>query len=366
MAQRFRTGGRLLVVGSGSAGPDARHVAVEFVHPVIVGKRAVPAVATGADAVATLARPDDVLVGISHGTLAGADAGALATAGSKGALTVALCGDAHPDGADHAFAVPSDDRLVVREMHVTLYHLLWELAHVFLDHRGAGEGASDLDALYPFLAEGDGVGDGDDDGDGAALLADAAQSSREKAEEIASLRERMLEGLANDLDRCAAEVGSALDAGSTVWTFGNGGSSTDADALAEALLRPPGGAPSGAAVSLSADVAVTTALANDVGIEVVFARPLAGMAQAGDVAVGLSTSGNSANVVTALEEAKRRGLVTVGFAGNEGGRMAECGALDHLFVVLSSSVHRIQEAQTTLYHALVEQTSRRLGGADRP
>jgi D-sedoheptulose 7-phosphate isomerase len=92
-------------------------------------------------------------------------------------------------------------------------------------------------------------------------------------------------------------------------------------------------------------------LGNDVGFDVVFARKLAAMGRAGDIAVAVSTSGGSENVIRALEQARRLGLLTVGLAGYDGGRMAEA-ALDFLFAVPSSSVHRIQEAQTTLYHVL--------------
>ncbi len=105
------------------------------------------------------------------------------------------------------------------------------------------------------------------------------------------------------------------------------------------------------ALTLTADVAVLTALGNDVGFDVVFARQVAAMGRPGDIALAVSTSGGSENVLRALEEAKRRGLLTVGLAGYDGGRMAEAD-LDFLFAVPSSSVHRIQEAQTTLYHVL--------------
>ena len=99
-----------------------------------------------------------------------------------------------------------------------------------------------------------------------------------------------------------------------------------------------------------------TALANDVAFDVVFARQLAALARPGDVAVGLSTSGNSANLIRGFDVAAREGLLTVGFAGYQGGQMAEMDVLDYLFVVPSASVHRIQEAQTTLYQALWELT----------
>jgi D-sedoheptulose 7-phosphate isomerase len=105
------------------------------------------------------------------------------------------------------------------------------------------------------------------------------------------------------------------------------------------------------ALTLTADVAVLTALGNDVGFDVVFARQLAAMGRPGDIALATSTSGGSENVLRALDEAKRRGILTVGLAGYDGGRMADAG-LDYLFAVPSSSVHRIQEAQTTLYHVL--------------
>jgi D-sedoheptulose 7-phosphate isomerase len=126
--------------------------------------------------------------------------------------------------------------------------------------------------------------------------------------------------------------------------------------VAQLFLDPGPGARPLPAVALTTDVAVVTALSNDVGFEVVFARQLAAFARPGDVAVGLSTSGGSANVLQGFAEARRRGLVTVGFAGYDGGRMAAAGTIDHLFVVPSSSVHRIQEAQTTTYHVLWELT----------
>ena len=106
-----------------------------------------------------------------------------------------------------------------------------------------------------------------------------------------------------------------------------------------------------------------TALCNDIGVEVVFARQIAAFGRSGDIAVGLSTSGNSENLLRGLDEATRRGLLTVGIAGYDGGKMAELDSLDYLFVAPSPSVHRIQEAQTTIYHLLWELTVRALGDA---
>ena len=108
-----------------------------------------------------------------------------------------------------------------------------------------------------------------------------------------------------------------------------------------------------------------TALSNDVGFDVVFARQVAAFARAGDIAVGLSTSGNSANLLRAFDEASRRGLLTVGIAGYDGGKMAELDSIDHLFVVPSPSVHRVQEAQTTIYHTLWELTHDRINGFEQ-
>lgn len=118
-------------------------------------------------------------------------------------------------------------------------------------------------------------------------------------------------------------------------------------------------------MALTTDVAVVTALSNDIGFEVVFARQLAAFGRPGDVAVGLSTSGGSANIMRALEQAHGSGMTTVGFAGYEGGRMRESDALDYLFVVPSSSIHRIQEAQTTTYQIPWELTQQALAGDAR-
>jgi D-sedoheptulose 7-phosphate isomerase len=97
-------------------------------------------------------------------------------------------------------------------------------------------------------------------------------------------------------------------------------------------------------------------LSNDVGYDVVFARQVRAFGRPGDVAVGISTSGGSANVLDAFDEAKRAGMLTVGLSGYGGGRMAELPSLDHLFAIPSTSVHRVQEVQTTIYHVLWEAT----------
>jgi D-sedoheptulose 7-phosphate isomerase len=144
MAQRFRDGGRLVAFGVGTSAADAAHVVVEFVHPVIVGKRALPALALpGGQAgfaaeLELFAGPRDIALGFApDAPRAAAIAPVLAGARERGLLTMALVGaDAGGCVADHVIAVPSEDPLIVREGHVTAYHVLWELVHVFLEAQG--------------------------------------------------------------------------------------------------------------------------------------------------------------------------------------------------------------------------------------
>jgi D-sedoheptulose 7-phosphate isomerase len=205
-----------------------------------------------------------------------------------------------------------------------------------------------LQALYPFLYASDGT-------DLAGVLEEVRLSTAAKAEEIVALRRTLAERDGERLAACAAAMAARFAAGGRLYAFGNGGSSTDAQEVATTFLHPPAG-PALPALSLTADIAVLTALSNDVGFEVVFARQLAAFGRATDIAFGLSTSGGSTNVIRAFQEADRIGMLTVGLAGYSGGRMAELNSIDHLFVIPSPSVHRIQEAQTTVYHVLLELT----------
>jgi D-sedoheptulose 7-phosphate isomerase len=209
-------------------------------------------------------------------------------------------------------------------------------------------------SLYPFLYTQ--LGDFD------ALLDEVRRSTVDKAVEAAELRRSVLARERQRLTDCARAMAERFAAGGKLLAFGNGGSSTDAQDLAARFVTPPGERRPLPAFSLTADVAVLTSLANDIGFEVVFARQIAAMGAPSDIAVGLSTSGNSENLLRGFEQARRGGLLTVGLAGDEGGRMAEVDTIDHLFVVPSSSVHRIQEAQTTIYHVLWELTLGLLAG----
>jgi len=213
------------------------------------------------------------------------------------------------------------------------------------------------DFLYPFIEAGE--------HDVEALLRDLATSAAAKAAECSRLRSESLEALGSDLDRAARAISDRFRAGGRLYTFGNGGSSTDAASVA-ALF---GQGQSGTALParcLVADQAVLTAIGNDVGFELSYSRQMIAFAGARDIAMGFSTSGNSENVIRAFGEAKRRDLLTVGFAGYEGGQMAACEALDHCFIVRSHSVHRIQETQAALSYRLWEAVHEHLAPGGEP
>jgi D-sedoheptulose 7-phosphate isomerase len=203
-----------------------------------------------------------------------------------------------------------------------------------------------VEALYPFLYAGR--------TDVSAVLDQVRASTVAKAQEIVELRRAVRDTYRGQLAACAAELAGRFAAGGRLLTFGNGGSATDAQQLATLFLEPGGTARPLPALSLASDPSVLTALANDVGTDVVFTRQLAALGGPADIAVGLSTSGNSGNLLRALRDAAAKGMLTIGIAGYSGGKMAELDTLDYLFVAPSASVHRIQEAQTTMYHALWE------------
>ena len=227
---------------------------------------------------------------------------------------------------------------------------------------GQDTGAGAMESLYPFLYSGT--------SDLPAVLAQVRASTVAKTKEITELRRRVCADDAARLAACARDMAAAFAVGGRLFTFGNGGSATDAQQLATLFLSPapgPGTGPSPgpgtgsrlpplAAFCLANDTSVITALCNDIGVDVVFARQIAAFGTKDDIAVGLSTSGNSGNLLRAFDEASRRGMLTIGLAGYEGGKMAELDSIDYLFVAPSASVHRIQEAQTTIYQVLWELT----------
>ncbi|HEU5421477.1 MAG TPA: SIS domain-containing protein [Streptosporangiaceae bacterium] len=242
---------------------------------------------------------------------------------------------------------------------------------------GSQPAAGSVESLYPFLYAGK--------TDVSAVLEQVRQSTVAKAAEILELRRAVLAADGTRLTACARDMASQFGAGGRLLAFGNGGSATDAQQLVTLFLHPEGpltaGPAAGAAhggtgpgpaaparrplpaLSLASDSSVLTALSNDIGVDVVFARQIAAFGGKADIAVGLSTSGNSENLLRAFNEASRRGMLTIGIAGYAGGKMAELDSIDYLFVAPSASVHRIQEAQTTMYHALWELCLAALGPA---
>lgn len=352
LAERFAAGGRLIAFGmSPAARSDARHVAVEFVHPVIVGKRALPAIGLTADAgvlaqVETLATSRDVVLAFGcDGRLEGAERRAvLGAARAAGCLTVAF----DHIGADHEFVPPIRDAFAQQELVETLYHVVWELVHVFFEH-GAIPHAEESDPgssafLYPFLTRSTTRTD--------EVMRDVAASARAKAEDASALRRSTISD-GDALRAVARDVRRRLEAGGALLAFGNGGSATDAmDLVADLRAAPFASFRRRRALDLTEDTSIITALANDVGMETVFARQIAAYGAKGDVAVAFSTSGSSTNILAALREARRRGLFTLAFTGYDGGEIVADGLADVAVVAPSQYVPRIQEAHASAYHIL--------------
>ncbi|HEY2651641.1 MAG TPA: SIS domain-containing protein [Solirubrobacteraceae bacterium] len=353
MAVRFARGGRLIAFGqSPAARSDARHIAVEFVHPVIVGKRALPAIGVAGEGgdlarqLSLIASAEDIAIGLRADGDEEAVSRALGLARERGCLTIAFAGGA---GAEWEFEPPSGDTHVRQELVETLYHVLWELVHVFFDHRGLLEGRSERrvhDAgassfLYPFLDERE---DNLDE-----VLEDVRRSVLMKAGEVGALRTQTLTDNSTVLTQAAAVLRASFDHGAKLLALGNGGSATDAmDVVADFRA---GGRP---AIDLTEDPGILTAIANDIGVEAIFSRQVIAYGGEGDVVLALSTSGNSGNVLHALAEARRRGLVTVAMVGYDGGRVASEELADYVVITRSEHIPRIQEAQASAYHALVE------------
>jgi D-sedoheptulose 7-phosphate isomerase len=215
--------------------------------------------------------------------------------------------------------------------------------HVFFEHRGRhSEGAGASSFLYPFLAE-RAYGAGGTE----SLIADVRESLLMKADEVQELRERTLSDSGDQLDAAAAALTRCFDHGGRILALGNGGSATDAmDAVADFIAA---GRP---AIDLTADAAIITALANDIGSESIFARQVIAYGRRGDVLLTFSTSGNSLSVIEALLESRRRGLVAVAFVGYDGGRIGAERLADHIVISPSQNIPRIQEAHATAFHVL--------------
>jgi D-sedoheptulose 7-phosphate isomerase len=346
MARRFLRGGRLLAFGGAASATDAQHVAVEFVHPVIVGKRALPALDLSAafgQWLPAIVRDHDIVMGFAADKDDEPVAAALATARARGAQTFALPGR----NADFVLDRPDPDAFVSQELIEILYHTLWETVHVFLEHRGSGHedvGASGF--LYPFLGGGQ--------QDMSAVVLDVAASIHAKAADDERLRERVAQDQADKIAETIAAVRDRLDRGSALLFFGNGGSATDANDWALDCIAPPPGSRPIRALSLSMEPAVLTAIANDVGRDAMFLRQVIAQGRPGDVAVALSTSGGSTNIIAALAEARQRDLLTVALLGYDGGEIARRRLADCTIVVPCDYIPRIQEVQASIYHVMTE------------
>jgi len=345
MFERFERGGRLLAFGRGAYATDAQHVSVEFVHPVIVGKRALPAMdlsysfAAWIDAVM---RPDDIVMGFGPPVGDPEVTSVLQRARARGALTFALPGDA----ADYAVASPSADPHIHQEMIEILCHALYETVHVFFEHREMGHDIGAAGFLYPFLGERGAPHE--------SLVEEVAGSILMKAHDARSLRDRVAADQAGAIARAAEAIADEVRLGGKLILFGNGGSATDATDWALDCVMPEQGLRPIPAVSLSLEPAIITAVANDVGADMIFLRQLVAQARPHDVAIALSTSGGSKNIVAALEEARRREMLTVALLGYDGGEIVRRGLANIPIVVHSDYIPRIQEVQGSIYHIIRE------------
>ncbi len=194
---------------------------------------------------------------------------------------------------------------------------------------------------------------------GRELESAALRKARESAQTIAAFAEAHAERLA----RCATDVADALRQGGRIFTMGNGGSACDAQHLALEFMHPIlEKRRAFEAHALAADMAICTAIGNDSDFSLVFSTQLRRLARPGDVAIGISTSGESANVHRGMKAAREIGMLTVGLSGKDGGRIVDL--CDHVFVAPSHSIHRIQECHVLALHVLWDLVHVALGEED--
>ena len=345
MSERFLRGGRVLAFGRGPYATDAQHVSVEFVHPVIVGKRALPALDLSVlfrPWLQAILQPEDIVMGFGPPEGDSEVWATLQEARLKGAMTLAL------PGVEGSYAVESatEDPFMHQEMIEVLYHTLWETVHVFFEHRELGHEVGASGFLYPFLGmEKQGT---------TSLVAEVASSILMKAHDDAKLREQLAQEEAGQIASTAVAIHDRLRRGGKLILFGNGGSATDANDFAIDCVLPPPGYQSIPAVSLSLEPANITAVANDIGTDAIFLRQLIAQARPEDIAIGISTSGGSRNIIMALEEARKRNMLTVALLGYDGGEIKRKRLADFPVVVNCDYIPRIQEVQASIYHVIRE------------
>ena len=201
-----------------------------------------------------------------------------------------------------------------------------------------------LRELYPFLHG--------RKPDAQALSAALIELVRQKAEDHQDVFRSFFAKNGQSVVDTAGTIAAIYRHNGRLFSMGNGGSSCDAAHVAVEFLHPiTAGRPALTAIDLTCDTAMMTAVGNDVGFDHIFARQIIAQGRPGDGLIGISTSGNSANLVRAFRKAKEMGLATIGLAGNTGGEMARAG-LDHCLIVETDSIHRIQECHVAIYHIL--------------
>ena len=345
MSERFLRGGRLLAFGRGPYATDAQHVSVEFVHPVIVGKRALPALDLSLlyrPWLRSIARPDDMIMGFGAPEGDEDVTATLRELQPLGAMTFSLPGS---EGS-YSVGAATPNPFIHQEIIEILYHTLWETVHVFFEHRELGHEVGDAGFLYPFL--------GQAKQETGKITEGVAASILMKVENDSQLRAQVAKEEADQISVTAQAIHDRVRRGGKLILFGNGGSATDANDWAIDCIAPPSGYRPVPAVSLSMEPANITAVANDVGTEVIFLRQLIAQARPEDVAIGISTSGGSRNIIMTLEEARKRGMLTVALLGYDGGEIKRRGLADLPIVVHCDYIPRIQEVQASIYHIIRE------------
>jgi len=405
VARSFDRGGLLLAHGTGNAATDAAHVAAAFVHPV-GGKRALPALAPSNDPTGAMQRswplrPDDLALSITHGPLDAAACAFLDEAARRSALTVALVGAGDPaPSADHVLTVNASDPHLIQEIQAVAYHVLAELVQVFFEHPALLEDVCITcgDIALPGRVVGlTGLG-ATVDFDGACeevaceLIADvtigdlllchagvalerldpAADFSPERVDPVLQRAEREIDAVLSDvrgsiaqtgrdvlqmqhaldaaeIDACAAAIRERMAAGGRVLTFANGRSATAAQDFAADLLDR-----GWTATAIGGDGATVTALTDGSGLDDAFSRPVTALGHARDVVVALSPARPPENLLLALAAARDRGMLTCAILGHEAGLTGQLEWLDHVLFVPSADAARVQEAQATIYHLILE------------
>ena len=205
--------------------------------------------------------------------------------------------------------------------------------------------STDLTGLYPHMAGAV--------PDASKLDAALREALLAKCRDSVEVKSRFFETHADELMRAAHLLADSFRSGGRLYTMGNGGSACDAAHIAVEFQHPvTAGRPALPAQNLAQDMAMISAVGNDVGFGEVFARQMPGLIRPGDVALGVSTSGNSANVLRGLEVARSLGARTLALAGGNGGAMANAASVELCLTVGSDSIHRVQETHVAIYHVL--------------